>query len=94
MAAGAAGAAAGAALAQAIQASGVIVRVEPTQFSKLLNVAKDPLIVVAQGGLFRKNYQYLMAYRGLTFYTKSTDPLPLPSSAELVTAGKIWVPGG
>jgi hypothetical protein len=55
--------------------------------------AKDPLIVVAKGGIFGKNYQYLMSYKGLTFYTKSSAPLPLPGGAELVQAGRIWVPG-
>jgi hypothetical protein len=91
----AAGAAAGAAaaIAKAIKASGVLIRVEPEEFSKLLNRAKDPLIVVAEGGVFRKNYQYLMSYKGLTFFTKSAAPLPLPGGAELVNAGRIWTPG-
>jgi hypothetical protein len=91
----AAGAAAGAAaaIANAIKASGVLIRVEPEEFSKLMNRAKDPLIVAATGGLFTKNYQYLMSYKGLTFFTKSGAPLPLPGGAELVNAGKIWIPG-
>jgi hypothetical protein len=72
----------------------VIVRVEPDEFSKLLNRAKNPLIVVAEGGIFGKTYKYLMSYKGLTFFTKSRAPLPLPGGAELVTAGRIWVPGG
>jgi hypothetical protein len=72
----------------------VIVRVEPGEFSKLVNRANDPLIVFAEGGLFRKNYQYLMSYKGIAFFTKSSDPLPLAGGAELVTAGRIWVPGG
>lgn len=91
----AAGAAAGAAaaIANAIKASGVLIRVEPGEFSKLMNRAKDPLIVVATGGVFRKNYQYLMSYKGLTFFTKSGVPLPLPGGTELVNAGRIWIPG-
>jgi hypothetical protein len=90
MAAG--GAAAG--IAKAIQAAGVLVRVEPEEFSKLMNRAKDPLIVIAEGGIFGKNYKYLMSYKGLTFFTKSGAPLLLPGGAELVNAGRIWVPGG
>jgi hypothetical protein len=86
--------AAGAAIAKAIKASGVIVTVKPDQFSKLLNLSKDPLIVVAEGGIFSTNYQYLMSYKGLTFFTKPNTPSLLPSGAELVTAGKIWMPGG
>jgi len=46
-----------------------------------------------EGGVFRKNYQYLMSYKGLTFFTKSAAPLPLPGGAELVNAGRIWTPG-
>jgi hypothetical protein len=92
MAAGGAAAAA-AAIANAIKASGVLLRVEPEEFTKLMNRAKDPLIVAATGGLFSKNYQYLMSYKGLTFFTKSSAPLPLPGGAELVTAGRIWIPG-
>lgn len=91
MAAGAGAAAA--AIAQAIKASGVLVRVAPEEFSKILGRAKDPLVVLAEGGLFRKNYQYLAAYKGLTFFTKSDTPLLLPNGAELVTSNRIWIPG-
>jgi hypothetical protein len=58
-----------------------------------MNRAKDPLIVAATGGVFRKNYQYLMSYKGLTFFTKSGAPLMLPGGAEVVNAGRIWIPG-
>jgi len=91
MAAG--GAAAAAAIAQAIKASGVLVRMKPEDFTRMLNRAKDPLIVVAQGGVFRKNYQYLMGYKGLAFFTKSPDPLLLPTGAEVIAADGIWIPG-
>jgi hypothetical protein len=86
-------AAAAAAIAKAIKASGVLIRVEPEEFTKLMNRARDPLIVTAEGGIFAKNYQYLMSYKGLTFFTKSRAPLPLPGGAELVNAGRIWIPG-
>jgi hypothetical protein len=89
----AASGAAAAGIIQAIKASGVIVRVVPGEFSKLMNRASDPLIVHAEGGIFSKNYQYLMSYKGIAFFTKSATPLPLPGGAELVTAGRIWVPG-
>jgi hypothetical protein len=90
----AAGGAAAAGIIQAIKASGVIVRIEPGEFAKLTSRAIDPLIVVAEGGLFSKNYQYLMSYKGIAFFTKSATPLTLPVGTELVTAGRIWVPGG
>lgn len=85
--------AAAAAIAQAIKASGVLVRVAPDEFAKILSRAKEPLIVVAEGGLFRTNYQYLAGYKGLAFFTKSDAPLNLPSGAELVKASRIWIPG-
>jgi hypothetical protein len=91
MAAGAAGAAA--AIAQAIKASGVLVRVAPEVFSKILNRIKDPLVVTAEGGLFKSNYQYLVSYKGLVFYTKSGTVLPLPAGVKVVQAGRIWIPG-
>jgi len=93
MATGAAGAAgAAAAVAQAIKASGVVVRVEPGEFLKIVGRAENPLVVVAQGGFFNRGYQYLASYKGLAFFTKSPDPLPLPPGAEIVEAGGIWIP--
>ena len=86
-------AAAAAAIAAAIKASGVLVKLEPEEFVKLLRRVNDPLIVIAEGGFFGKNYKYLMSYKGLAFFTKSSDPLSLPSGAEVVSAGRIWIPG-
>lgn len=68
-------------------------RVGPDEFVKILSRAKEPLIVVAEGGLFRTNYQYLAGYKGLAFFTKSDAPLNLPGGAELVKASRIWIPG-
>jgi len=92
MAAGGAGAAA-AAIAQAIKASGVLVRLESGEFAKLLRRMTDPLVVYSEGGLFTTRYQYLTSYKGLAFFTSSREPLPLPAETELVTAGRIWIPG-
>jgi len=87
-------AAAAAAIAQAIKASGVLVRLEPAEFLKILGRAPDhPLVVLATGGFFAKNYQYLSSYKGLAFYTKSAEPLQLPAAAEVVAARSIWIPG-
>ena len=89
MAAGAGAAAA--AIAEATKASGVLVKLEPEEFAKLLTRVKDPLIVIAEGGFFGENYQYLVSYKGLAFYTKSADELALPSAAEVVRADRIWI---
>lgn len=94
MSAGAsAGAAAAAARAQAIKASGAIVRVEPADFLSILGQQPEPLVVQATGGFFSASYQYLSSYKGLAFFTQSPTPLPLPSGCEIVQAQKIWVPG-
>jgi hypothetical protein len=88
-----AGAAAAAAIANAIKASGAIVSVEPHDFEALLGKVEAPLVVCAQGGLFSTKYQYLTAYKGLIFHTKTETPLTLPAHAELVNANRIWIPG-
>lgn len=93
MAAGAAAGAAAAAVAQATKASGVIVRLEPGEFSKILARAKDPLVVISSGGFFGKKFQYLMPYKGLAFFTKTNDELALPAGTEVVSAEGIWIPG-
>ena len=85
-------AAAAAAIAQAIKASGVIVRVEPGDFLAILEHQEGPLVVHATGGFFNTNYQYLTSYKGLAFFTKSDTPMNLPAGTELVQAKKIWIP--
>jgi hypothetical protein len=91
--AGGAEAAAYAAIANAVKASGAIVRVEPEEFLKILRKVEKPLVVTAKGGFIKANHQYLTGYKGLVFYTKSSTPLMLSSSAEVVVSKQIWIPG-
>jgi hypothetical protein len=85
-------AAAAAAIANAIKASGVLVTVEPSEFSKLLALAVEPLVVYAPPrGVFSKRHRYLMSYRGLAFYTASLDPIDL-GDAETVLAKSVSIP--
>jgi hypothetical protein len=91
--AAASAAAAQAAIANAIKASGAIVSVEPPDFTTILRKTDAPLVVCAQGGVFTTRYHYLTPYRGLIFYTRTQTPLPLPRGAEIIAARKIWVPG-
>ena len=94
VAGGATGAtAAGAAIAQAIKASGAIVRVEPMDFMAILDKAENPLLVYSESRFFSTKYHYLTAYKGLIFYTKSATPLMLRPSVELIRAKSIWIPG-
>jgi len=82
-----------AAIAEAIKASGAIVRVEPREFMLLMRRQEYPLVVHATGGLIKTNYQYLMSYKGLVFYTKSAEALSLSGTAEVIVARSIWIPG-
>ena len=91
--AAAAAAARAAAIAQAIKASGAIVQVNPDEFMYILSKTSRALVIIATGGVFKTNYQYLTTYKGFFFFTKSTSPLPLPGDAELIAANKIWIPG-
>jgi hypothetical protein len=88
----AAGAAVHIAMINAIKASGVVVRLEPAEWVALLRRVDDPLVVVAHGGVFKKQFRYLTSYRGLAFFTKSDQQLVLPSRAELVQAKAISIP--
>jgi hypothetical protein len=87
-----AAAAAAAAIAQAIKASGVIVRLEPAEFIKILGRQDEPLVVQARGGFFRSSWRYLTSYKGLAFCTESAEQLLLPGRAQIVAAASIWIP--
>lgn len=81
-----------AAIAQAIKASGVLVRVEPADFQRILQRQEEPLVVKAPGGLFRRGWCYLTSYKGLAFFTRSPEPLPLSGRTMVVEARAIWTP--
>lgn len=86
-------AAVAAAIAQAIKASGVLVSIEPASFVDLLLLEEHPLVVVAPRGWRGRKFRYLCGIRGLAFYTDTDEPLELPPEADLISAGKIWIPG-
>ena len=75
----------------AIKAMGSFVVVEEQEFLKVLEKEKNPTVVYCEGGFFSKN-KYLASYKGLTFFTKSKEFLPLPAGAEIILAKKISVP--
>ena len=89
---GAAAAAAAGAIANAIKASGAIIKTEPGEFVKILNRADNPLVAFAIAGFFGKNYQYLTNYKGLIFFCKADDPIHLPGTVEVINCKKIWIP--
>ena len=88
----AAGAAVAIAIANAIKASGVVVRVDSANFQTILRKIEKPLVIYAEGGLFKSNYQYLVSYRGFAFFTKSSTPILLPTGVETIVTKKIWTP--
>lgn len=88
-----AGASAAAAIANAIKASGVIVKVEPIDLQAIIERQEAPLVVAAKGGFFGNTLRYLCSYKGLAFYAENDTPIELPGTCELIRAKKIWIPG-
>jgi hypothetical protein len=86
------GAAAAAAIANAIKASGILIKVDSVNFQTILRKIERPLVIYSEGGVFSTNYQYLVSYKGFAFFTKSNAPLLLPSGVEIIAARKIWTP--
>jgi hypothetical protein len=85
-------AAAAAAIARAIKASGTIVRVSPRDFDAIVKRSPKALVIHTQGGVFSTKHQYFVSYKGFAFYTKTAAALILPADAEVVEAEKIWIP--
>jgi len=83
---------AAAAIANAIKASGAIVRVESRDFQIIVQRTERPLIVMTKPGFWYRGYRYLTNYKGLTFYTKSGTALNLPGDAEIVNCQSIYIP--
>jgi hypothetical protein len=81
-----------AAIANAIKASGVLVRVEAGDFITILKRSDEPLVVTSYGGIFKKQHKYLTSYKGLAFFTKSPSPLVLPPRVEIIRAESIAIP--
>jgi hypothetical protein len=86
------GAAAQAAISQAIKACGVLVQVDPEEFQRIMDRQKEPLVVCGEGGFLTTTYRYLCTYRGLCFYAQSNSPIHIPTNAEVIVANKIWIP--
>ena len=80
-------------IAEAVKASGTVVRVEPDEFMKILTKIEKPLIVYAEGGMISTNHQYMVSYKGFAFFTKADEEIELPRGAEVIVADKIWIPG-
>jgi len=87
------GAEAAAVVAQAIKASGVLVRVEAEDFVNLLLLEERPLVVVAEGRWWSGyRHRHMAGLRGLAFIADTDAPIPLPDHVDVVPAGRIWIP--
>ena len=92
MSSGAIAGGAAAAVAQAIKASGAIVRLEPEEFMSIISRGQKPLIVMSRGGFLNKSFDYISSYKGLVFFTRSDKALYLPGDCEIISAKQIWIP--
>ncbi len=97
MAAGTAGTgggatAAAAAVIRAIRAAGVIVRVEEREFRAILERQEAPLVVTAPAGFLGRKRAWLTTWRGLAFHCVTGEEIPLPGTAVVVAARRLWVP--
>jgi hypothetical protein len=86
------GAVAAAAIANAIKASGAIIRVENRDFQSIIQRSQKPLVVVSGKSFWSPSYKYLSSYKGLAFYTKSSQPLNLPGDSEIISCNQIYIP--
>jgi hypothetical protein len=81
-----------AAIANAIKASGVVVRVSPEDFAIILRRIEKPLVIYNRGGFFTTKHQYLTSYKGFAFYAKTANQIDLPKAVEVIIADSIWIP--
>ena len=86
------GAAAAAAIANAIKASGAIVRLKEEDFIKVISRGDNPVIIISRGGFMRKEFYYLTAYKGFIFYVRTKNEINLPGDSEIISAQQIWIP--
>ncbi|MBI5476505.1 MAG: hypothetical protein HY964_07180 [Ignavibacteriales bacterium] len=80
------------AAAEAIKASGAIVRIESNDFQSIVAKNEKPLVIVSEFKFFGTYYKYLTGYKGFVFYTKTRTPLDFGSNVELMTAKSVWIP--
>ena len=86
------GGGAAAAIANAIKASGAIVRLKEEDFIKVISRSDNPVIIVSRGGFMRKDFDYLTAYKGFIFYVRTKEEMNLPGNSEIISAQQIWIP--
>ena len=86
------GAAIAAVIANAIKASGVVVKVRPEDFVNIIRRVEKPLVIYSAPGFFSRGHKYLTSYKGFAFFTQTPEPIRFASGVETVIADKIWIP--
>jgi hypothetical protein len=80
-------------MANSSKVVGPIIVVESDDFMNILRKTDSPLVVHSKSGIFTNVYQYMTAYKGFIFFSKSTTPLQLDHRTEIISAKNIWIPG-
>ena len=85
--------AAQAAIQQAIKASGAIIRIDNSEFSRLISKIESGLVVESVTRFFGAEYfKYSTSYLGFVFYCKSNEKISVPSRLEKINAKSMWFP--
>lgn len=85
--------AAQAAIQEAIKASGTIVRIEASEFSRLISKMESGIVIESVSKFFGKEFfKYSTSYSGFVFCCKTTSKMSIPSRLEKINARNIWFP--
>ncbi len=79
-------------VANAVKASGSLVKLEEKDFARILEKARSGLVVHASSGVFSTKHQYLVSYKGFTFFHVCREPVRIPDGFEIIEAKSIWMP--
>ena len=84
----------GAKVIKAATSMGTIVQVESGIFLSIVGRLDKPMVVTSYSkGLFEgAQYQYIVCYKGITFYTDIKESLLLPESIELIESARMFTP--
>ncbi len=77
---------------QALKMNGVFVQLTVEDFRKLISKNEGLVIVVSKTGLFTTRYLHVTSYKGLVFYCKCKEPLPISSKNETIYSNSISLP--
>ena len=62
-------------MAEKVTVGGLAVKLSPTAFRKIV-VQQELTVIHGRTGIFTRSHVYLAVSGGITFYTKTAEPLP------------------